>query len=117
MSRARWAIEVMFRDLKQHLGFGRLTFGGEGGAHLSICIPLILYTSLRIDSELWQSHESDSIGLIVGSVKERSKQSFINLILNQANGNKLRTLRARFRNSTKKPTNICGVQNKTKTQR
>lgn len=109
MSRARWAIEVMFRDLKQSLGFGRLTAGGEGGANLSICIPLILYTSMRIDSKkIWDCSEKDSIGSVVKGVQEVALSKSLDLIIHQPTGDKIQLLKARRKNPIKKPTNICG---------
>jgi hypothetical protein len=109
MSRARWAIEVMFRDLKQFLSFGRLSAGGEGGANLSICIPLILFTSMRIDSKrIWNCSEQDSIGSIVKGVREVALSKSLDHIIHQPNGEKIKILKARRKNPTQKPTNICG---------
>jgi hypothetical protein len=49
--RERWSIEVMFRDLKQNLLFGKHSLRGATGAHLSVCIPLMLYDELSEQSE------------------------------------------------------------------
>ena len=37
ITRARWRIECLFRDLKQHLSFGRLPCGGEKAADFAVC--------------------------------------------------------------------------------
>ena len=61
-SRSRWKIECMFRDLKQHLSFGRLPCASEESADLSIYLPLIIYTSLRLDHTNWGCEADQSIG-------------------------------------------------------
>lgn len=110
-SRGRWAIEVMFRDLKQSLSFGRLTAGGEEGANLSVCIPLILYASIQTDSKkIWDFSGKDSIGTLVKKVREIAFSKSLDHIINQPNGPKLKMLKARRKNPNQKPTNICGEQ-------
>ena len=112
LSRARWAIEVLFRDLKQSLGFGRLTAGGEGGAHLSVCLPMILLTSIRLDKcDFWVSDKkssNDSLGTVVKKVREASLEKTIESIIHLPGSQKLALLLARRKNPTKKPTNGCG---------
>jgi hypothetical protein len=36
--RARWCIEVLFRDLKQHLSFGKLSCNSKEAADLAVCL-------------------------------------------------------------------------------
>jgi len=110
-SRARWAIEVLFRDLKQSLGFGSLTSGGEGGAHLAVCIPLILLTSRRLDTkEIWGGTKKETLGTIVKTQREVMLSKSIDMMVHNPNSTKILKLRARPKNPNKKPTNIGGEQ-------
>jgi hypothetical protein len=110
MSRARWAIEVMFRDLKQSLSFGCLTAGGEGGAHLSVCIPLILYSSIQADSmKVWANANKDTLGTLIKKLRETAFTKSLDHIVNQPDGPKIKALKSRRRNVTQKPTTkFCG---------
>lgn len=108
-SRARWAIEVLFRDLKQSLAFGELTAGGEGGAHMAVCIPLILLTSIRLDSkDVWESNGKESLGTTVKRHRELALSNTIDAIVHNPNAPRVQRLRARRKNPNQKPTNVCG---------
>lgn len=108
-SRARWAIEVLFRDLKQSLGFGGLTAGGEGGAHMAVCIPLILLTSIRLDSKkIWDSEDTETLGTTVKKHRELALAKAIDTIIANPGSARIARLRARRKNPNQKPTNICG---------
>ena len=108
-SRARWAIEVLFRDLKQSLAFGELTSGGEGGAHLAVCIPLILLTSIRLDSkDVWGSDGKESLGTTVKRHREIALSKTIDAIVHNPQAPRVNRLRARRKNPNQKPTNLCG---------
>ncbi len=107
-SRARWAIEVMFRDLKQSLGFGGLTAGGEGGAHMAVCIPLILFTSIRLDSKDWGVEKKETLGTTVKRNRELTLSKAIDTIVSNPNSARVERLRARRKNPNQKPTNMCG---------
>ena len=108
-SRARWAIECLFRDLKQSFGFGGLTAGGEGGAHLAVCIPLILLTSIRLDTkEIWGAEGKESLGTTVMRHRELALSKTIDAIVCNPHSARVERLRARRKNPNKKPTNLCG---------
>ena len=77
LSRARWKIECLFRDMKQSLSFGKLPCSGKGGSDLSVCLPMILITSLRLDSDLWGQNHSATIGTRVKNVRETSLEKSI----------------------------------------
>lgn len=47
MSRGRWNIEVMFRDLKQHLAFGKFAAKTPFGVNMSLVIPILVMGHLR----------------------------------------------------------------------
>jgi hypothetical protein len=109
LSRARWSIECLFRNLKQSLGFGGLTAGGEGGAHLAVCLPLILATSIRLDaSEIWDSAGDETLGTIVKKQREASLAKAIDLAIHNHKSPRLQRLQARRKNPNQKPTNISG---------
>ena len=109
LARARWAIECLFRNLKQSLGFGGLTAGGEGGAHLAVCLPLILSTSIGLDaSEIWDSTGNETLGTIVKKQREASFSKAIDLVINNHKSPRLRKLQARRKNPNQKPTDISG---------
>ena len=79
--RARWAIEVLFRDLKQNLSFGTLRCGGENASDLAVCMPFAIITSLRLKPEIWQIEAELTIGQSITRIKERVFSRFIILIL------------------------------------
>lgn len=109
LSRARWSIECLFRNLKQSLGFGGLTAGGEGGAHMAVCLPLILATSIGLDaSEIWDSTGCETLGTIVKKQREASFNKAIDLVINNHKSPRLQRMRARRKNPNQKPTNISG---------
>ncbi len=85
ISRARWCIEVLFRDLKQNLSFGRLPCSGKNAADLAVCLPLVLVTSLRLHPEIWNSDNSMTIGKIVKCIRNKAlDDSFAALSLEKA---------------------------------
>lgn len=108
ISRARWKIECMFRDLKQNLSFGRLPSGGKEAADLAVCVPMMLYTSLRLDpTEYWGLKKRESIGTMVGKIRERELMRSINLITSNPGHAKVIRLRERRhqRRINRKPVN------------
>lgn len=78
--RARWAIEVLFRDLKQNLSFGTLPCGGENASDLAVCMPFAIITSLRLKANSWQIEEGLTIGKSIAIIKERVLRRSIDLI-------------------------------------
>jgi hypothetical protein len=55
MSRVRWNIEVMFRDLKQQMGWGKLASSSENGNNLSLFMPIAVLAYLRENQAQSQS--------------------------------------------------------------
>ena len=78
--RARWAIEVLFRDLKQNLSFGALPCGGENASDLAVCMPFAMITSLRLKPEKWQIEAGLTIGESIARIKERVLHRSIELL-------------------------------------
>lgn len=101
LSRARWKIECLFRDLKQNLCFGRLATITECGTNLAVCIPLILITSLRLDSEeVWNVPNEMTIGQKLTMIREVEMNRSIALLTEQPDSKvviKFRNRRARPR--------------------
>jgi hypothetical protein len=109
LSRARWSIECLFRDLKQNLSFGRLPCGGESGADLAVCLPLILVTSMRLDgSAVWKADEYSTIGKILETQREKALSDSIDLIIYNPKHGKIQRMAARRSKIRSKPTNLCG---------
>ena len=78
--RARWAIEVLFRDLKQNLSFGTLPCGGENASDLAVCMPFAIIILLRLRPESWQVEAGLTIGKSIAIVKERVLSRSIELL-------------------------------------
>lgn len=105
--RARWSIEVLFRDLKQNLSFGTLPCGGENGSDLAVCMPFAILISLRLRPEIWEIEAGYAVGKSIAAVKERVLGRSIELLGFESS----KTLRGRVRSrraahrSDKKPVN------------
>jgi len=100
LSRSRWAIEVLFRDLKQHLSFGRLPCAGKEAADLAVCMPFALIASLRLDdSAQWglPKDEVMSIGEKVSRIRENGFEKSLQLIINNPEHHNVKSLRQRRR--------------------
>ncbi len=83
LSRARWKIEVMFRDLKQHLSFGKLPCCTEAAAHLAVCLPFMLYVELRLNvpKETMNNKATSTIGDQVDRLREKSLMQSITMLI------------------------------------
>lgn len=98
LARSRWAIEVMFRDLKQNLAFGRLPCTGKEAADLAVCVPLALIVSLRLDDPaVWglDKANDDAIGTMITKVREANLNKAIILISSNPKHRIVERLRAR----------------------
>ena len=98
LARSRWAIEVLFRDLKQNLAFGRLPCIGKEAADLAVCIPFALVVSLRLDNpEIWglNPSEVDALGTKIAKIRETGFQKALNIITNNPEHRIVSRLRAR----------------------
>jgi len=106
ISRARWKIECMFRDLKQNLSFGRLPCQGKEAADLAVCMPFVLYTSLRLEpSEYWGLKQKGSVSEMLRKIREQELNKSINLIAYNPSHAKVLRLKARRQMLTHKPVN------------
>ena len=111
LSRARWCIECLFRDLKQNLSLGCLPCGGESGADLAVCLPLILVTSMRLEgSATWKADDHSTIGKMLQTQREKALSDSIDLIIHNPKHGKIQRMAARRSKIRSKPTNLCGTK-------
>lgn len=105
LSRARWKIEVMFRDLKQNLSFGRLPSAGEENVNLAVCIPMIILINLRLFPEKSGIDSQKSIGDMVDQIRETSLQRSIDFLIFKENHQVIAKFKNRrhFKRLNKKP--------------
>lgn len=96
ISRGRWKIECLFRDLKQCLSFGKLPCQGIEAAHLAVCLPFALITSLRLDGAgSWGLDIMESIGKKVAMIREEALQKSVTTIIGKGNDQLKEKLRSR----------------------
>ena len=90
--------QILFRDLKQNLAFGRLPCIGKEAADLAVCIPFALVVSLRLDNpEIWglNPSEVDALGTKIAKIRETGFQKALNIITNNPEHRIVSRLRAR----------------------
>ena len=104
LSRARWKIECLFRDMKQNLSFGQLPCSGPGGSDLSVCLPMILITSLRLNSETCKQGHLSTIGAQVKMIREKSLTKSIDFIAAKPNDELVLKIANRRSSINRKPT-------------
>jgi hypothetical protein len=105
--RSRWCIEVLFRDLKQNLSFGKLPCAGKNAADMAVCMPLVLIVSLRTRPELWNMKENLTIGAMIDKIRlETLDASITALSFENSRALRQRTQARRHHSRiNKKPTN------------
>ncbi len=109
VARSRWAIECLFRDLKQNLNFGRFKSANENAVNLAVVIPLIVITLLRLEPRKFGLREGMTVGAMVAELRKRVLDDSINYILREPNGTKIQQLANRRSQITGKPcTTTCG---------
>lgn len=90
LSRARWKIECLFRDIKQNLSFGKLPCSGKESTDLAICLPFALYTSLRLDDpKMWNLDKKESIGKMVGKIRQMSYEKSLKFLIEKRGDHEL----------------------------
>lgn len=105
LSRARWCIETMFRDLKQSLSFGKISCSGENVAHLSVCFPLILFAEFRLNPKKRNNGGMMSMEAVIKSIREQSFMKGINFIIHCTDVGLIDLMRRRKSHVSEKPTN------------
>ena len=84
LSRARWCIETMFRNLKQNLSFGRLPSECKEGSDLSVCLPFALYISLCLKKQEFfdiKMFGSGTIGTLINRIRELNINKTLNIMM------------------------------------
>ena len=98
LSRVRWSIEVMFRDLKQNFAFGKLPGIGKASADLTVCAPFALLVQLRLE-QVAKDNKGNSrlatVGTLVEHIREQSLLKSIHLISQSQNKNLTSRIKAR----------------------
>lgn len=103
ISRSRWAIECLFRDLKQSLSFGRFPSGKENAVNLAVVIPFIVITLLRLDAQTFGLDEKQTIGNMLRTLRQRETHRNLDLIVKNSQHPAIRKLRNRMAQITGKP--------------
>lgn len=121
LARGRWNIEVLFRNLKQYLGWGQAPFQSLGGIMLSITLPLVIATFLLLkSSDVWglNDEEVPTLGQKIAWIRSAEQ---IRSIQSLWNGKVDKEVINRFLNrrdplfAHKKPANIdAGKRKRTK---
>lgn len=103
LSRARWAIESMFRDLKYHLGFGDWCVSNLSDCNLSICVPLIIASFIRIFPKKINLEKGTSITGGIAVIRQQEKIAFLKSLRRINGKNIISDLLNRGENTPGKP--------------
>jgi hypothetical protein len=97
LSRKRWLIEELFRNLKQNFSFGRLPCTGKEGADLSVCLPFALIISLQIFPDEWSQSEVPqmTIGTRVRIIIAENFHKSLHTILNNPSHKYVKKIQSR----------------------
>ena len=114
MSRLRWNIEVLFRDLKQNLDWGNFSSHEESGAYLFLIIPFLIVVHLRIEKHNYKTKEDTSIGAMVSRIQHDETIRTIDFILNNRCHFLIEKLRNRLdpKFANRKPANMAAEDRK-----
>ena len=84
MSRFRWNIEVLFRDLKQNFAWCSLPCRSNEGVELAVCLPMALIASLRLDSpDVWglEQNKEESLGVMLAKIKAKNFDKSLDILI------------------------------------
>jgi hypothetical protein len=93
MARWRWNIEVLFRDLKQNLAWGKLAIESHIGCDAFIVIPFLIVAYLRLDVDL---EGKRTIGEMLAESKQASLLRSIEFIRKNPKHGLYRKFKARM---------------------
>lgn len=105
--RHRWYIECLFRDLKCHLNFGRLSVSDDNASNLAIVIPFIIVTYLRINPGAFNLPEGKTISGMLETLKNKQGQKTIGLLHAGNCQHLIKKIFVRQANINKKPVITC----------
>jgi len=108
MSRCRWNIEVLFRNLKQNLAWGRFASQGEEACNASIIIPLIIVVHLELKND-----GEKSIGTLLAIERQYTTIRSMDFILKNKNHGLIKIFKNRIalKNANQKPVNTVAETN------
>jgi hypothetical protein len=111
VSRARWAIECLFRDLKQNLNFGRFQSGKQNAVDLAVIMPFLIVTMLRLSPKSLSLPPDQTIGCMLHVLRNRALDRSLDLILSNPTNPRLANLRFRRAQHGRKPrVSRCGSE-------
>jgi hypothetical protein len=103
ISRARWKIECMFRDLKSHLGFGRISTSFDSVNDLAVVIPFVIITQFRLNLGAYGLKDGSTISGCIETLKKRREDKTIDLLLAGFDQDKLELIQRRRSRINQKP--------------
>ena len=108
-SRARWAIEKLFRDVKQNLNFGNLASNKKVKCDLAVEIPLVLVVMIRLYPDKFGCKTGMTIGEVVRQIKKEEAMKTFQAIKRDKQRVIIDQILSRNQNSIKKPRiTACG---------
>lgn len=109
MSRSRWNIEVMFRDLKQHLCFGQFASKNANGSALGIVLPIVILGYLRLTEGL-----TTPLGTLIQKARQKETIRSFFKMENEFGKHRVTTLKNRLNPiyANKKPRSSAAEENK-----
>ncbi len=75
--RARWAVETFFRDMKQHVGLGRLKGRTVEHAERQIALALLAYVCLELTKDAFATSRLPKNKMTIGDVKLALSKHFV----------------------------------------
>lgn len=83
LSRKRWLIEELFRNLKQNFSFGKLPCTGQVAAELSICVPFLLLVYMKTHPDEWnqKADQPKTVGTIVEQIKAENFNKALSFLM------------------------------------
>jgi len=108
VSRLRWNIEVLFRDLKQNLAWGNLAGHEESVSYSSLMFPLLIVVHLRLLDHGYKANEYTSLGTMVSKILQEEALRGVDFITNNPKHSMIALLRNRLdpKFANKKPANM-----------
>ena len=115
-SRARWNIEVLFRDLKQNFSWGNFAGHEENGVYGSLIFPLLIVVYFRLEKHNYSRKDSTSIGVMTNRVIQEETLRTLEYISKNPLSCKLLLIKNRLdpEFSNRKPANIPAEKRKFK---
>jgi hypothetical protein len=116
MSRLRWNIEVLFRDLKQNLDWGNLASQEESGLYSSLISPFLIVVHLRLTDHQYKTSENTSLGAMIDRIQQEETLRSIEFIRKNPNNSLIKLLKNRLdpKFATRKPANMPAEERKLK---